>query len=317
MKLDTPIAVCSRSFSKNQYLRDILERKYSDIKFNDEGVSLNNDSLVEFLKGKKKAITALEKIDNDILKQLPELEVIGKYGVGLDMLDFQALEDNNVKLGWKPGVNKSSVAELVVSFSINLLRGINFVGHELDEEVWKQYKGRQLSSITFGIIGLGNVGKELVRYLQPFGPKIIFTDIREYPEFEKSNNIQRVELNELLSNSDIVSIHIPKNESTSNFISKNELALMKESSCIINTSRGGIVNEEDLLQAILNGKLHGAALDVFENEPCLDKKLVENPKIIMTPHIGGSSLTAIENMGLAAIDGLENFNNALFYKQYK
>ncbi|MFT6546444.1 MAG: D-3-phosphoglycerate dehydrogenase, partial [Bacteriovoracaceae bacterium] len=268
-------------------------------------------------KDSERAITALETIDDSILKELPKLKVIGKYGVGLDMLDFDSMENHDVKLGWTPGVNKLSVAELVISFSINLLRGINFSNYQISNQTWTQYKGRQLSSITFGIIGLGNIGKEIVRLLEPFGTKIVFHDIREYPDFENTVNITRLPLKELLMQSDIVSIHVPKNKSTINLLNKKNLSLLKRSSFVINTARGGLINEVDLIEALNTQSIAGAALDVFEEEPNFNKYFIENPNVIMTPHIGGSSLQAITKMGLAAIDGLENFKRPTEFNQYK
>lgn len=316
-KISTPIAVCSRSFSKHPELRKILLDKYDNVTFNDAGESLSGESLVNFLRGKEKAITALEKIDESILKDLPDLKVIGKYGVGLDMLDFEALEKHGVQLGWTPGVNKRSVAELVISFSINLLRGINFTGHQLRNKEWKQYKGRQLSSITFGIIGLGNVGKELATLLKGFGTKVIYHDIETYADFEKENGASKVALDELLATSDIVSLHVPKNDSTVNLVSKKELEMMKNSSFIINTSRGRILDEAALQEALEKETILGAALDVFEEEPCTEEKFVNSPKIITTPHIGGSSEEAILSMGRAAIEGLEKHTSPLNFSKYK
>ena len=125
------LAVASRSFSRNQVLRSEVLKRYPDAKFNDDGLSLSGDSLVNFLAGYEKAILALETIDESILSQLPTLKVIGKYGVGLDMLDLPALQKYGVKLGWTPGVNKRSVAELVVSFAISLLHRAVFATQKL------------------------------------------------------------------------------------------------------------------------------------------------------------------------------------------
>ena len=118
------VAVASRSFSKHPILRNEVLKRYPDAKFNDKGLSLSDISLIEFLQGYEKAITALEIIDESILSELPDLKVIGKYGVGLDMIDLRALNNYGVKLGWVGGVNKRSVSELVVSFAINLLHRV-------------------------------------------------------------------------------------------------------------------------------------------------------------------------------------------------
>ena len=154
------LAITSRSFSKNPILRREVLKLYPGAKFNDDGLSLSGDSLVEFLYGYEKAITALEVIDDSILSKLPHLKSIAKYGVGLDMIDLRSMKKNNVKLSWTGGVNKRSVSELVVSFAVALLHRAVFANSEVKKGQWYQVKGSQLSNSTFGIIGCGHIGKE-------------------------------------------------------------------------------------------------------------------------------------------------------------
>ena len=156
------VAVTSRSFSRNSILREELLQKYSNVKFNDEGLKIEGDMLVDYLKGCQKAITALEMIDEDLLSKLPELKVISKYGVGLDMIDMQAMQKHNVKLGWTGGVNRRSVSELVISFAIALLRHVPASHREVLSGTWRQHIGSHLSGRTVGIIGCGFVGQDLV-----------------------------------------------------------------------------------------------------------------------------------------------------------
>ena len=188
MKHQSRIAVCSRSFSKNTVLREELEARYDFVKFNDDGVNLDGQELVDFLKDCDKAITALERIDGEILKELPRLKAIGKYGVGLDMIDFEAMREHKVKLGWTGGVNRRSVAELVLCYFISLLRLIPFSSSEVIEGRWKQVIGRQLTGKSVGIIGCGHIGKDLIKLLQPFNCRILVNDIVDYPDFYKEYN---------------------------------------------------------------------------------------------------------------------------------
>ena len=192
------LAITSRSFSKHPILRNRVLKKYPDAKFNDKGLSLSGDSLVEFLSGYEKAITALEVIDDSILSKLPNLKVIGKYGVGLDMIDLHAMKGRGVKLGWTGGVNKRSVSELVISFSVYLLHRVAFANAEVRNGKWYQVRGRQLSDCTFGIIGCGNVGKDVVRLLKPFNCKILAYDVLDFPEFYSEHNVLSSGLDNLL-----------------------------------------------------------------------------------------------------------------------
>jgi D-3-phosphoglycerate dehydrogenase len=300
------VAVTSRSFSRNDILRKELLHQYKNVKFNDDGLRLQGDVLIDFLQGCHKAITALEVIDDDLLRRLPNLKVISKYGVGLDMIDMQAMKNHNVKLGWTGGVNRRSVSELVISFAIALLRHVPASHREVLSGTWRQHIGGHLSGRTVGIIGCGYVGKDLIKMLQPFDCPILVNDIQMYDDFYKQYNIKVVEKEELLTNSDIVTLHVPLDDSTRNILSAEHLSLMKPDAILINIARGGLLDEDALKQMLMNGKLGGAALDVFSIEPPTDQELLELPNFLVTPHIGGSAYEAILAMGIAAIDGLDN-----------
>lgn len=300
------LAVASRSFSKHPILRKEVLKLYPDAKFNDEGLSLYGGSLIKFLQGCEKAITALEVIDEKILSKLPDLKVIGKFGVGLDMLDLNAMKKYGIKLGWTGGVNKRSVSELVVSFAIYLLHRVAFANIEVRNGKWYQVEGRQLSDCTVGIIGCGHVGKDLVKLLQPFKCKILVNDILDFKDFYQENSITPVGLEELMQKSDIVTLHLPLNNSTINIISRDQLQMLKKGAVIINLARGGLIDEDALKQILLENKIAGAALDVFAIEPPADTELALMDNVLVTPHIGGSTEEAILAMGMAAIDGLDN-----------
>jgi len=305
------VAVASRSFSKHPILRSKILESYPDAKFNDKGLSLSGDSLVEFLSGHEKAITALEVIDDSILSKLPNLKVIGKYGVGIDMIDLHAMKDRGVELGWTGGVNKRSVSELVISFSIYLLHRVAFANAEVRKGEWYQVKGRQLSDCTFGIVGCGHIGKDLVKLLKPFGCNILAHDIIDFKEFYQENDVTSVGLDELLQKSDVATLHLPKNDSTNNILNKDRLQMLKKDAVLINLARGGLLDESALKKMLIEKRIAGAALDVFSVEPPIDTDFAHLDNVLITPHIGGSTEEAVLTMGLAAIDGLENSKNPL------
>ena len=305
------VAVASRSFSRHPELRTLVLDRYPDAKFNDEGLSLHGNSLIEFLSGCEKAITALEVIDSSILSQLPNLKVIGKFGVGLDMIDLHALKNYGIKLGWTGGVNKRSVSELVVSFAVALLHRAVFANSEVRNGQWYQVKGHQLSDCTFGIIGCGHIGKDLVKLLQPFNCRILAHDILNFNEFYQENNVKSVDIEELIKKSDVVSLHLPLDDSTRNIMNHERLQMLKSSAVLINLARGGLIDEAILKKMLLEKRIAGAALDVLEIEPPIDKELLTLDNVLITPHIGGSTEEAILAMGLAAIDGLDNAKDPL------
>lgn len=299
------IAVTSRSFSKNKKLCELLSSEYSNVKLNLEGKSLHGDDLVEYLKGADAAIIALEKIDDKILSKLPDLKIISKYGVGLNNLNFEALKNYNVNLGWTAGVNKRSVSELTLTMAIDMLRGINQGNSLVKSGGWKQIIGRQLTGKIYGILGLGNVGQDLVQLLKPFGCKIIANDIKDRSLFANKNDVELVSIDDLLKNSDVLSIHVPLDENTEDFISSNELEKMKKDAVLINTARGGIVNETALKDFLQANSQFIAAFDVLVEEPPLENELIQLENFYITPHIGGSAKESILEMGKSAILGLK------------
>jgi len=298
------VVVCSRSFSRNPVLRAELLAQYKHVKFNDTGRQMGGDELVEFLRGYDLAITALERIDANVLSKLPELKAIGKYGVGLDMIDLNAMRNFGKRLGWVSGVNRRSVAELTLAFAIMMLRHVPKANREIIVGTWRQHVGGQLSGRTIGIVGCGNVGKDFVKILQPFGCRILVNDIADYSDFYAEYKIKVVTLDELLEHSDVVTLHVPLDVTTQDIISDSKLALMKSTAVLINVARGGLVDEVAMKHALMESRLAAAAFDVFGTEPPQDLELLKLPNFFATPHIGGSAEEAILAMGRAAINGL-------------
>ncbi|MBO6948166.1 MAG: phosphoglycerate dehydrogenase [Rhodospirillales bacterium] len=302
------VCIASRSFSRHPVLRAELEARYPDATFNDAGESLAGERLIDFLKGHDKAVIALEKIDGDVLDALPDLRVIAKYGVGFDKIDLHALIERDVKLGWTGGVNRRSVAELVIAFAISLLRHVPAANAEVLGGTWRQTVGRQLSDCTVGVVGCGHVGKELATMLRAgFGSEVLAHDVLDFHDFYDEHGVIAADLETLLERSDVVSLHLPLDPTTDNIIGEGHLALMKPDAVLINTARGGLVDEAALKTALKNGRLGSAAFDVFAAEPPEDTELLNLPNFLATPHIGGSAEEAILAMGRAAIHGLDDF----------
>ncbi len=304
---DTPVAVASRSFSRNPILRQELLDRYPGSRFNDAGpVVLSGDVLVEFLRGHDKAITGLDVLDDAVFRAAPELRLVSKYGVGLDMIDLGAARRHGVSVRWTPGVNRQSVAELTICFMIALCRSVVPLARAISDGGWRHPGGRQLSSATVGIIGCGHVGQQVARLCGAFGARVIAHDIRAYDDFYREHGVVPVTLDALLQHADIVTIHAPLDAVTRGLIDARALGLMKPTAFLINTARGGIVDEQALKTALVERRLGGAACDVFAVEPPVDQELLLLPNFIGTPHIGGGTQEAVLAMGRAAIAGLSN-----------
>ena len=313
--LDT-VAVTSRSFSKNEVLANALKAKYSKVIFNDSGATLQGQELINFLISADKAIIGIEEISAEVLHQLPNLKVISKYGVGINNLDIDALKSRGVQLGFTPGVNKQSVAELALTLTLLSLRKVHRNHTEITEGIWSQEKGSELFGKTVGLLGFGNIGQKFASFLAPFDCKIIFFDEKVFTNQEllhistdlglKPDSIHQDELSAVLHHADILSIHLPLLQETEDIISTKELSLLKPSISIINTARGCIVNES-ALHSFLSSNLDSfAAFDVYAEEPAIENPLFELPNFFGTSHRSSLTHEGINAMGLAAIAGLDD-----------
>jgi D-3-phosphoglycerate dehydrogenase len=294
------IAVASRSFSANGFLRQRLLEVFPDCRFNDEGLRLEGDSLAALLQGAPGAIVGIERIDVALLNRLPDLRVLSKYGVGLDSIDVDELARKGVVLATAPGTNALAVAELALFLSMATLRRIPEALANIGSEKWTPVTGRLLSGKVVGLVGVGHVGRALIKLVQPFGCRVLGFDSLDM----QVPGVLFGTLDELLESSDVVSIHLPLTTFTRHLIGRRELDLMKPSSVLVNTSRGPIINQSDLLAALKNGVIAAAGLDVLESEPPPSWDLAGMHNVILTPHIAGSSEESNLAMGLAAIDGL-------------
>ncbi len=300
------IAVCSRSFSSNSYLRKELLSRYKNVKFNDKGKTLKGAMLLEFLSDSSKAIIGLEKIDENLLSSLPNLKLISKYGVGIDNIDLNSIKKYKKKLVVSKGVNKRSVSELIILLILNLLRHTKNINKRAENKKWKNIIGNELSFKTVGIVGFGNIGRDLANILKAFHCNILYYDIEDDRiSTGLKKNVKKVSLNQLLKKSDIVSLNLPLTSKTYKIINKNNLKFMKKDSILINAARGGLVCEISIEQFLKKNKIAAAAFDVFEEEPPKNSKLLKLDNFFATTHIGSITKEGIRRMGMAAIKGLE------------
>ena len=263
--------------------------------------------LVEFLKSVDAAIIGVEPITDQLLSRVPQLKIISKYGVGLDNIDQESLKRRNIALGWTGGVNRRSVAELTLCFMLGLCRNVFGSGYPLKQSKWEKIGGQQLTGKTVGIIGCGNIGSDLIQLLAPLQCNLLVCDIVDKSEFCRKHNAAQTSLENLISKSEIVSLHVPLTSLTKKMVNKSFLDQMKLTAYLINTCRGDVVDQEALKTALLRGDIAGAALDVFAEEPPSDEEFLSLPNLMVTPHIGGNAKEAVEAMGRSAIDHLVSF----------
>lgn len=296
------IVVTSRSFSLNKTLRiELLQHFPENVVFNDKGLYLDGQALLDFVQGADILVVGLEKIDENVLKVCPNLKMISKYGVGLDNIDLEICQKYGVKIGWTGGVNRLSVAEVALGFMLGLCRNLFLTSLQHKSGIWNKSGGYQLSGKTVGIIGVGFIGKELVRLLKPFGCKILVNDIIDQKQYYSENNLTETSKEDIFRQADLISFHTPLNTETTYLVRKETLELMKPSAFLINTARGSIIKREDLKWALQNKMIKGAAIDVYEEEPPTDLEFLQLENLVCTPHLCGNSEEAVLAMGRSAI----------------
>jgi phosphoglycerate dehydrogenase-like enzyme len=298
----TPPAIC-----KLKPFRDNLLATFPNAVFNETGKYFSEEELVHFLKDADAGLIGRDPVTENVLSALPNLKIVSKYGVGLDNVDQEAIKRHGKILGFTEGVNKLSVAELALGYMIGLCHNIFRSGWALKNKSWEKDGGQQLSGKTIGIVGCGNVGKELVRLLAPFECRILVRDILDLSDYCSDHGVEETSFEDLILQADFISLHVPLTELTRNIIDAKVLQNMNTSSFLINTSRGDIINEGDLKQALLKNDIAGAALDVFSVEPPTDYELLECKNLMVTPHIGGNSVEAVAAMADSAVEHLVKF----------
>lgn len=301
------IVATSPSFSKNRILQEEIYSYFPNAKLNLEGKRFNKQELIEYIKDADAVIVGLEPIDEEVLDVCKNLKIISKYGVGLNNIDLEACKKRDIAIGWTGGVNRVSVSEMTLGYMLMLARNLYVTSNQLKQGIWNKSGGFQLSGKTVGIIGVGYIGKDLIRLLKPFGCKILVNDIIDQKNYYLENDLIESTKEEIFQKSDFITIHTPYDDTTKNMINKKTLKMMKKSAYVINSARGGIINEKDLKEALLNGSIAGAAIDAYVEEPPKDKKLIELQNLICTPHIGGNAKEAIEAMGMSAIKHLKEY----------
>ncbi|MBS7637622.1 hydroxyacid dehydrogenase [Candidatus Bathyarchaeota archaeon] len=249
------------------------------------------------------------RVTREAMTASRRLRAIGVHGVGVDHIDLQAARELDIVIFNTPTALTETVAEMTIALMLSLMRRIVPADKAVRCGQWnRKYTdliGTELMGKTVGIIGLGRIGSAVARRLSSFGVRMLYYDLQDRGDLESELGIRKVGLEDLLKGSDIISIHLPLTSETRGLISKSEFDLMKEGAYIVNTARGGILVEKDLIEALRSGRISGAALDVFEAEPLgLESPLTQMDNVILTPHLAASSTEAMRRMALEVAEGI-------------
>ncbi len=279
-----------------------------DLEVDEDNRILDKEEIIKRAKDKDALLTLLtDRIDRDVLMSIPGLKVISNYAVGYDNIDIQAATEMGIPVCITPGVLTEATADCTLAMILGISRRIV----ESDRYVrsdkfsgWdpRLFLGYDVYGKTLGIVGMGRIGRAVARRAAGFGMQVLYTKNTPLPEEQKVAGSRHVDLDNLLKESDFVSLHIPMRPEVKHLIGKRELEMMKDTAFVINTARGAIINENELVKALRDKKIAGAALDVYEFEPDVNKDFYDLDNVLLLPHIGSATHATRIKMGIMAAE---------------
>lgn len=282
---------------------ELLTKNDFEIIQNPYGRKLTEDEVIELGKEVIGIIAGVENLNKKVIDKLTNLKCISRVGIGIETIDIEYANTKGIKVVNTPDGPTRAVAELTIALTMDLLRSVSKADRNIRQNIWKKEIGNLILDKTVGIFGLGRIGKETAKLFQGLGANIAAYDIYPDNNYAADNGIKIFTKMELFEQSDIISIHVPGNKDKTAVITKEELLLMKQSAYLINISRGGVVDEDALYNALKERRIAGAACDVFSKEP-YEGKLIELDNIILTPHLGSYAEEAKLKMEIDAVNNL-------------
>ena len=289
---------------KNEHMLDKLRAFSDNLIFNTSGRPLPEEELIPLLRDCDGYIAGLDLITEKVLESCPRLKAISRYGAGYDRVDIEAAKKMGISVTNTPGVNAQAVGELAFALILSLARKIPYLDAKTRSGEWIRSTGIELKGKTLGIIGLGAIGKVVAMCGQGFRMNVIAYDPYISDKYCKEHKISVCSFNDVIQRSDVISLHLPLNEQTQHIINKKVISEMKPKTIVVNTSRGGIIDEDAAFEALRSGRLGGLGLDAFEIEPPNGSPLFELDNVVATPHTGAHTQEATLNMADSAIQNL-------------
>jgi len=286
---------------KNRQPLDSLEQARIDYVINPLGRKLKEDELAEMIASFDVLIAGTEPITEKVMANADQLKLISRVGVGLDSVDLLAAERRGIQVSYTPDAPAAAVSELSIGLMLTLLRSIHLSNVRMHEGGWHRFFGRRIPEVTIGIIGAGRIGGGVINRLAGFGVSRILVNEIQRDSFENTSRItlEYVDKETIYRMADVISLHVPLTAQTKNMIRQEQLMQMKSDALLINTARGGIVNEHDLAEVMNAGHLGGAAIDVFDHEP-YSGPLAQIERCVLTAHMGSMSIDCRTRMEIEA-----------------
>lgn len=297
------VLVSALSFRRSQAAIELLQTSGCEIILSPVDRALKEKELLALVPGVAAIVAGNDEITETVIAAgFPDLKIIARSGVGYNTIDIQGARHHGVTVTNTPGANNKSVADLTLGLMLSLARAIPRLNGSLHNGCWEKNIGRELGEKTLGVIGTGNIGGEVIKRAKAFDMNIVAYDVYPRTELTEMYGAVYLPLKEVLAQADFLSLHAPALPETANMICKETLSTMKRTAYLINTSRGELVVEEDLCEALKLNAIAGAALDSFCREPLEQSCLFGLPNVILTPHIGASTVEASERAGQIAAE---------------
>jgi len=279
---------------------DLLESNNISYDINPLGRKLTEDDLKEMISEYSILIAGTEPITDAVLQRGEKLELISRVGIGLDSVDLMAARRRGIHVSYTPDAPAPAVSELTIGLMLSLLRKVQRSNVEMHDGEWKRYFGKRLSESTVGIIGLGRIGRRVVHHLSGFGNvRVLVNDIVRDNLFVDQYGMEFVDKEVIYRESDVITLHVPLTSETKDLICADQISVMKDDVVLINTARGGIINEADLADAFSNNTIAGAAIDTFDFEP-YSGDLTSYKDCLLTAHMGSMSVDCRSSMEIEA-----------------
>ncbi|NLC84294.1 MAG: phosphoglycerate dehydrogenase [Ruminococcaceae bacterium] len=306
------VLVTPRSFGKTDpKAYDILADAGIEIVRNETGSILNEDKLAELLADCDGVIIGVDPLTARVLNAAPHLKAIAKYGVGLDNIDLEICKARGIQVSRTIGANSEAVADYAFALMLALARRLLPIDRLCRLNDWQKITTVDVSGRTLGLFGFGAIGRNVAQRASGFNMEIMAYDVVWDEDYAAANNIIRATADEICAKADFISLHLPLLPETNHFIDARRLEMMKPTAILINTARGGLIDEKALLQALKEEKIYGAGIDVFETEPPADKSWYELSNVILGSHCAASTIGATENMGrMAAANLIRDLSSA-------
>lgn len=300
------VLVTPRSFGKmDDSPIDMLEEHNIEVIRNPYGRILTKDEMKKWIQDVDGVIIGVDPLDKEVLDSATQLKAISKYGVGTDNIDLKHAEKNNIPVTITQGANTDAVAEYTISLMLSVARKVVHIDQECRKSNWDKITTIDMNKKTLGLIGMGQIGKTVAKRLSGFEMNVIAYDLFKDEAFANQFGVTYVNhIDDVLKEADFISLHLPLNAETKNMISDREFEFMKKEAVIVNTARGGLIDEEALLRALADNKIWGAGVDVFEEEPPSNKELLSQKNIVIGSHCAASTKQAIINMGKISTENL-------------